>query len=125
MASTDEVQRPVGGALMAAISDHVVRVFAEYTGRGPTRARTTIRDDIVVCVAHQCMTKAERRLVETGEGESVRSLRRTFQNAMREDLVAGVERLSGRPVVSFMSDHDPERDFTAEVFVLAGHEGSR
>ena len=39
---------------------------------------------------------------------------------MRDDLVAGVETLTGRRVVSFLSDHDPVTDHAAEIFVLDG-----
>ena len=39
---------------------------------------------------------------------------------MRDDLVGGVELLTGRKVLSFMSDHDGEADYAAEVFVLDG-----
>src|SRR4051812_22707884 len=41
--SSTETQDRTPGSLAAAVSRHVVRLFAEYTGRGPTRARTTIR----------------------------------------------------------------------------------
>src|SRR5215217_7570446 len=104
MASTPQERRP--GSLRAAISNHVVRLFAEYTGRGPTKARTTIRDNYVLCVTHDTMTKGERRLVEAGERDMVVSIRRTFQTPMRDDLVAGIELLTGRRVLSFLSDHD-------------------
>jgi uncharacterized protein YbcI len=39
---------------------------------------------------------------------------------MREDLVGGVELLTGRKVLSFMSDHDADNDYAAEVFILDG-----
>jgi uncharacterized protein YbcI len=48
MAGTSGTKERTPGSLSAAISNHVVRLFAEYTGRGPTRARTTIRDGVVV-----------------------------------------------------------------------------
>lgn len=108
------------GSLPAAISNHVVRLFSEYTGRGPTRVRTTVRENVVLCVAQDNMTKGERRLVEAGEADMVVSIRRKFQATMRDDLVAGVEMLTGRSVVSFMSDHDAETDHAAEIFVLDG-----
>ena len=120
MPGTDAYDQRTPGSLPAAISRHVVRLFSEYTGRGPTRVRTTIRDRVVLCVAQDNMTKGERRLVERGEAESVVSIRRKFQSTMREDLVAGVELLTGRKVVSFMSDHDAVTDHAAEVFVLDG-----
>src|SRR5829696_8002414 len=118
--SSTEPQECTPGTLTAAVSRHVVRLFSEYTGRGPTRARTIIRDNVVVCLTSEAMTKGERRLVEAGEADTVVSIRRKFQSAMRVDLVAGIEMLTGRKVVSFMSDHDAEHDYAAEVFVLDG-----
>ena len=66
------------------------------------------------------MTKAERRLTQEGEGELVVTVRRRFQSTMRDDLVGGVELLTGRRIVSFLSDHDAGADVAAEVFVLDG-----
>ena len=97
-----------------------MRLFAEYTGRGPTRARTTIRDRVVVCITEDNMTRAERRLTQEGEGELVVTVRRKFQSTMRDDLVGGVELLTGCKVVSLLSDHDAGADTAAEVFVLDG-----
>jgi uncharacterized protein YbcI len=108
------------GALGADISRLVVGTVADYTGRGPTKARTTIRDDTVICVTQDNLTKAERRLVAEGETELVITIRRKFQSTMRDDLIGGIERLTGRRVVSFMSDHDADHDYAAEVFILDG-----
>jgi uncharacterized protein YbcI len=117
--SSNGRQHPAPGfSLPAAISRHVVRLFSEYTGRGPTRARTMISDNVIVCVTHDTLTKGERRLVADGEAETVVSIRRKFQSTMREDLVSGVELLTGRTVLSFMSDHDALHDYAAEIFVL-------
>ena len=66
------------------------------------------------------MTKAERRLTQEGEDELVVTVRRKFQSTMRDDLVGGIELLTGRRVVSFLSDHDAETDHASEVFVLDG-----
>src|SRR4051794_13511615 len=116
MSSTE----PTLASLGAAISSHVVRLFAEYTGRGPTKARTVIGENLVVCITQNSMTKAERRLVEEGESDLVVSIRRKFQTVMRDDLVGAVEAVTRRTVLSFMSDHDAARDYAAEVFVLDG-----
>jgi uncharacterized protein YbcI len=120
MAGTSGTEERTPGTLSAAISHHVVRLFAEYTGRGPTKARTTIRDNVVVCIAEDNMTKAERQLAAAGEGELVVTVRRKFQSTMRDDLVGGIELLTGCKVVSFLSDHDDVADMAAEVFILDG-----
>jgi uncharacterized protein YbcI len=116
MASVEE--HTPGRSVPMEISNLIVRLFSEYTGRGPNKARTIIRDNLVICVTHGNMTKGERRLVQEGEGAMVVSIRRKFQTTMRDDLVGGVELLTGRKVVSFLSDHNAETDHAAEVFVL-------
>jgi uncharacterized protein YbcI len=119
--ATNEPQTErASGSLTAAISRLVVRLVADYTGRGPTRARTTIRDDTIICVTQDNMTKAERRLATEGETDLVVTIRRKVQTTMRDDLVGGVELLTGRKVLSFMCDHDADHDYAAEVFILDG-----
>jgi uncharacterized protein YbcI len=50
----------------------------------------------------------------------VDTIRRKFQQTMRDDLVGGIELLTGRRVVSFLSDHNAKTDHAAEVFLLDG-----
>src|SRR4051794_35621510 len=107
-----------GGAVGAAISNAVVRVMHEHTGRGPTRARTLIGDGIIMVLVDDALTKAERRLVEAGEAPAVLGIRVTFQRAMRRDLTEVVESLSGRHVTAFMSANHVEPDMACEVFIV-------
>jgi uncharacterized protein YbcI len=93
--------------------------MAEYTGRGPTRARTSIRDDVVVVLLQDTLTKAERTLLAAGDVEFVLAARGRFQKTMRGDLVAAVEMLTEREVIAFMSTNHVDPDMAAEIFVLA------
>jgi uncharacterized protein YbcI len=104
--------------LRQAISDAVVRVSADFIGRGPTRAKTYVNGDVVFCIMHDTLTRGERSLVADGDGESVRQMRRRFQDAMRRQLCAAVEGLTDRKVVSFLSDNDIEAETAIEVFIL-------
>ena len=108
-----------GGELNAAISKAVVGSFSDYIGRGPTKARTSIRDDLVVCLLENSLTKAERSLVAGGREQLVLDTRRALQSTMRSDLVAAVERLTERKVVAFMSDNHIDPDVGTETFLLA------
>jgi uncharacterized protein YbcI len=90
----------------------------DYTGRGPTRARTTIADDLIVCVLADTLTKSELKLVQAGEQRIVLEQRSTMQKIMREDAVAAVESLSGRTVTAFMSNNHIDPDVAVETFVL-------
>ncbi|MEA2153868.1 MAG: hypothetical protein QOE11_8 [Solirubrobacteraceae bacterium] len=117
MASTMH-DRPTGGSLTAAISNAVVRITAEYTGRGPTKARTSFRDDVILVLLQETLTKAERSLLAAGEGDFVLETRTRFQRTMRNDYVDAVEKLTGRKVIAFMSANHLQPDMGAEMFVL-------
>jgi uncharacterized protein YbcI len=60
--------RPDNGALSAAISQAIVGLLAESTGRGPTKARTTIDRDLIVVLLQNTLTPGERYLADTGRG---------------------------------------------------------
>ncbi len=102
----------------AVISDATVRLMHEYTGRGPTRSRTTITQDSVMVLLGDTLTRGERRLVESGKEERVLLLRHDFQLAMRDDLVKAVEDATDRKVIAFMSQNHIDPDMAAEIFVL-------
>jgi uncharacterized protein YbcI len=110
---------PSGGELNAAVARLVVRYFREQMGRGPTKARAFYRDDVIVVVLEDLMTKAERRLVEGGHDAAVVQMRQAFQETMRDDLVATVEALTGTKVRAFLSGNNLDPDIAVEVFVLA------
>ena len=92
----------------------------EYTGRGPTQARTYLNDDVVLCVLKDTLTKGERALADGGEEQSVLTLRRQYQSLMENDASKAIEEITGRRVVSFMSDNATDPDLAAEIFVLEG-----
>jgi len=97
-------QERAGQSVAAQISTAVVSLMREYTGRGPTKARTTITEDVV--------------LVLIGDGDIVLEMRRRFQQTMGEELTATVSRLTGRRVIAFMSANHLDPDLGAEIFVL-------
>jgi len=102
-----------------AISNLTVRLLSQYTGRGPTKARTYLNDDLVTIVLQDSLTHAERTLVEKGRSELVLATRRTFQDVMGEDLIAGVQEILGREVVAFCSANHVDPDIAVETLILA------
>ena len=115
---TRETRQSRDGPLAAAITTKVVQVFGDYTGRGPTRGRTFINENLVSCLLQDTLTKPERSLVAAGEVDTVLEVRRRFQATMRDDLVAAVEELTGREVAVFMSENHVDPDVALESFVL-------
>lgn len=109
---------PADGALKLAISNAVAGLLRENTGRGPTKARTIVEDDVVVVLLEHVLTKAEAMLVERGQADTVLDLRFTIQDVMQEELVGAIETLTGRTVKAFMSTNHADPDMAAELFML-------
>jgi uncharacterized protein YbcI len=106
------------GELAARISTTVVRALARTTGRGPTKAKTTLGENGVFVVLQDSLTHGEQTLVDAGESVAVLDLRRRWQRVMQTDLSREIEGLTGRKVIGFMSDNHIDPDIAVEVFVL-------
>lgn len=104
--------------MAAAISNATVRLLSEYTGRGPTRARTYINETLISVVLQDTLTRGERSLVNNGETDLVLANRKAYQRTMGPELIAAVEQISGRKVLAFLSDNHIEPDCAVESFVL-------
>jgi uncharacterized protein YbcI len=123
MATPDEVRHEEyevkeGHSLVRDLSRAMVALYKEYVGRGPTQARAYVEEDLITIVLQDTMTTAEKTLAEEEEKDLVRGVRRVLQGKFREDAVEIVERLTGRDVKAFLSDHAIDPDIAVEVFVL-------
>jgi uncharacterized protein YbcI len=106
------------GELLGAISNMVVSVYADHLGRGPTKARTFITEGVVTCVLEDTLTRAERKLVESGRQTPVLEIRTTLQETMRSELATKVEELSGKKVRAIIAGTELEPDISTQIFVL-------
>jgi len=107
------------GEMRAIISNEIVRLQAEYYGKGPTRAKTYIVDDLVVVVLEESFTRAEKTLAERGEREAIEHIRRRFQQQMADEFTSVVEQATGRKVRVFLSETNIDQDVSVETFLLA------
>ena len=96
----------------------IVQLQSEYYGKGPTKAKTYVLDDLGVVVLEETFTKAERTLVGRGEVDAIQQIRRRFQQQMADEFKAIVEQATGRTVRAFMSETNLEADVAAELFLL-------
>src|SRR5207248_3333814 len=120
------------GELAQAISNAIVALMREYTGRGATQSRTYVHENLIVCLMHDSLTKGEQSLVMNGEKQFVLEMRRKCQVTMRPEMIGIVEGLTARKVAAFMSDNHVDPDIAAETFVLelredgpSGREGQK
>jgi uncharacterized protein YbcI len=111
-------ERLSGGRLNAALANEIGRLVRDFTGRGAPRSRAFVHQDLVVCVLEDGATRGERNLVAAGKSEMVRHQRDALQHAMASQLIAAVERLTGRTVRTFLSGTDEAGLSSIEAFVL-------
>jgi uncharacterized protein YbcI len=106
------------GELTAEISRSMVLLYKDLYGKGPTKARTYLTGDLLVCLLEGGLLAGERTLRDAGRGDAVVIQRETVQEVLRDRFVQTIEQLTGREVVTFISGADLQSETNAELFVL-------
>lgn len=96
----------------------MVQLQKEFYGRGPTKAKTYLQDDLVVVLMRGGFNRVEETLLQEGRGDSVIQQRSDFQEVMHDRYNEIIEDEIGRSVVAFMSGSHQDPDLLAEIFVL-------
>jgi uncharacterized protein YbcI len=112
------------GSANAAISNAVVRLLHERSGRGPTKARTYISGDLIAVVLRDQLTTGAQTLIRKGRADHVLTGRAALHEAISPEMIAAVEQLSGRRVLAHMSADHIDPDIAVESFILAPPAGS-
>ena len=109
-----------GDALLMAVNDAMVALHERYHGRAPVSAKTQLLGgDLLACVMGGVYTDVEKTMIELQRSTIVQETRSAFQNAMQHKFISAVQRLSGRDVLAFISNHHVGPDMEIELFVLA------
>ncbi len=103
-----------------AISNALVSLYKEYYGKGPTKAKTYILDEAVVCVLRGGMTQAEKTLAAEGKEDTVRDVRQSWQQIMEDRFKSVIEAAVGRRVEAYIGGVDPQGEASSELFLLEG-----
>jgi uncharacterized protein YbcI len=106
------------GEVLASISTGLVQLHSRYYGKGPTKAKTYLLDDTVICVLRGGFTRVERTLIAEGEAQAVHEIRRSFQKAMERQFREIIESATGRKVIAYMSQVHEDPEIALELFVL-------
>jgi uncharacterized protein YbcI len=107
------------GQLAAQISREIVQLHARLYGRGPTKARTYLERDYVMCVLEEVFTVAERTLIRAGNADQVMATRQAFQDAMQGEFTELVESATGRHVRAFISQVHIGAGLAVEIFLFS------
>jgi len=106
------------GEVMARISTGLVQLHSRYYGKGPTKAKTHLVNDTVICILRGGFTTVERTLIDQGNVDAVYNMRRSFQTVMEEQFTAIVQEATGRRVIAYMSQIHQNPDLAVEIFML-------
>lgn len=109
-----ESRRSIGRveSIASAISNAVVRIVHEHTGRGPTKSRTIIGADMISVVLRDCLTRSELQLLDAGKGDLVLDVRQAYYDSMRGELIDVIERTTGYTVEVLLSATSTTPDIT-------------
>ncbi len=107
------------GALVSQLSREIVQLHARLYGRGPTKARSYLQNDYAVCILEEIFTTAERTLIGAGSSGHVSETRKKFQEAVKDEFIDVVERITSRPVKVFLSQVDVDANLALEFFIFA------
>jgi uncharacterized protein YbcI len=108
-----------GDPLLVGVTDAMVTLHQHYHHRKPVSAKTTLLGgDLLACVLGGIYTDVEKTMIELERSTIVQETRSAFQNAMQHKFIAAIERLSGRDVLAFISNHHVGPDMEIELFLL-------
>jgi uncharacterized protein YbcI len=105
--------------VLAAISVALGAILDQHYGRGPTRVDTYAVEDILLVVMRDGgVTPFERTLIDSGRPERVVEMRRDFQRMIAGRYRQAVEELTGRRVLTSLSQAQIEPDVMVEIFLI-------
>lgn len=107
------------GQIEAEISDAMVKLQREHTGRGPNQAHTYILEDMVLVRMQEVLTPAERQLTGNPHGQSlVKQFHQQMHEIARKELEKIIEGHTGCKVTSIHSDVSTKTGEQMSIFVL-------
>jgi len=113
-----------GGSPLATVSNGIVQLLRETYGRGPTKAKSYLNDDVVLVVLEDILTTVEKTLLDDGKEALIREVRLTYQAAESNRFKSIVEDALGRRVLTYHSQVTFNPDMAFEIFVLESQAGS-
>jgi len=103
---------------LAAISDALVRLHARHYGKGPSRARTFILDDVALSLLYDPFTTVEKTMLRHGNADAVRDNRLLFYRTLEGEFRSAIEDLGGRRTSALLPQISVEPPVVGLLFLL-------
>ena len=118
--NAEEAEAPDGPGreVLMRLSNEMVRAQKTFFGKGPTKAKSYILDDMLIVVMRDGLTTAEKTMLRFDKPDQVRQFRQLFENEMTERLVAIVEEVTERKVINYQSQVMFDPDVVVEMFLF-------
>lgn len=100
------------------IANGIAVVYKEFYGRGPTKLVAHIGRDAVFCVLEEINTPGQQKLVGMDEIALVDAVHARLQRGMGPDMIAVVERVTGRTVRCYIPGFDGSCSIGVDTFLL-------
>ena len=100
------------------LESEIAAIHERSYGEGIERIQVSVLDDAVIAVLDIALLSHEQLVAAAGGGDSVRQIRKSYQEAIGATFIAAVEHATGRRVVGFLSDTHLDPPFSVEVFRL-------
>jgi uncharacterized protein YbcI len=108
-----------GDELLTAVTAAMVAFHERYYHRKPVTGKSLLLGgDLLACVLGGVYTEVEKTMIELQREGTVHDTRSAFQDVMSPRFITTVEQLSGRKVLTFMSEHHVGPDMEIELFFL-------
>ena len=106
------------GELLGRVSRELVHALKRSYGKGPTKAKSYLCDDILLVAMEGGLLPAENTMIERGRNDLVREFRQQYENELAGTFTAVVEEITGRKVLNYQSQIMFDPDMIFELFVL-------
>lgn len=103
---------------LARVCKAVVHIHKRFYGKGPTKARAHLSEDLLTVVLEGGFTRGEETLRRSGHEVEVLRSRLAMKHSVDGVFREAIEDALNRSVRSFMSACDPAGGVQVEVFVL-------
>jgi len=110
--------QPRVGAQLADVTKGMISLHRRFYGKGPTKAKTYVVNDTLICLLEGGFTTVERTLIEERDIDAVLRIRQSFQRAMEAQFTEVVEVALNRKVIAYMSQVHADPDLAVELFML-------
>jgi len=101
---------------------YLEREFAKFAkeriGKGPSKTKVRIHDDVLLCIQYGFLTKAEEIIINSGHLDKVVDYRRIYITACIHDIDTIIEQVLNRHIKDFFPSWNIEKSMSCWTIFL-------